>query len=63
LVETNISQWAITSVAWSAMAKNKDVQILASNPTDQNSHFRKDREVIELELWTYYSDVITTDNC
>jgi hypothetical protein len=36
---------------------------LASHPTDQNSHFRKDREVIELELWTYYSDVITTDNC
>ncbi len=58
LAGTGINQWAITSTAWSALAKQKDVHVLASQPSDDNSHFRKDREATELELWTYNPDVV-----
>ncbi|ABC28053.1 conserved hypothetical protein [Hahella chejuensis KCTC 2396] len=61
LADTHASQWAITSDTWSALTKSKDVQILASQPSDETSHLRKDREVIELELWAYNPDVITSN--
>lgn len=61
LADTHISQWAIISDTWSALAKNKDVQVLASQSPGETSHLRKDREVIELELWAYNPDVITTN--
>ncbi len=61
LADTHISQWAITSDTWSALAKSKDVQVLASQPSDETSLLRKDREVIELELWAYNPDVITAN--
>lgn len=59
LAETGASQWAITSDAWSTLAKRRDVHVLASQASDDNDHFRKDREVTELELWAYNPDVIT----
>ena len=62
LADTHISQWAITSDTWSVLAKSKDVQVLASQPSDGTSLLRKDREVIELERWAYNPDVVTTNS-
>lgn len=59
LADTHISQWAITSDTWSTLAKSKGVQVLSSKSSGEISRLRKDREVIELELWAYNPDVLT----
>ena len=61
LADTNIGQLAITPDAWSAMAKRNDVQILESQPPGHDTVFRKDWEMLELELWAYNPEVIMTD--
>lgn len=59
LAETGTSQWAITADAWSTLARRENVHVLASQVSDDNDYFRKDREATELELWAYNPDVIT----
>ncbi len=63
LAATGVKQWAITADSWTALAKQPDVQVLASepanaNPSTHSQTIRKDGEAMELELWAYHPDVI-----
>lgn len=64
LAATGIDQRAITTDKWATLAKQADIQVLASEPVGANPPFqssqmiRKDRDAIELELWSYPPDVI-----
>jgi len=59
LADTQISQWAIASDTWPTLCKSKDVQVLSSKSSGETSYLRKDREVMELELWAYNPSLIT----
>ncbi len=65
LADTGIKQWAIGQDTWPDLAKRADVKVLASQSArpafDESSQFRKEREVMEIEVWAYNPNAVTPD--
>lgn len=65
LADTGTKQWAIDQDIWPDLAKLADVKVLASQSAEaalnERSQFSKEREVMEIEVWSYSPKIITPE--
>lgn len=65
LADTGVKQWAIDQDAWLGLTKRGNVKILASGSADaaltERNQFSKEREVMEIEVWSYRPRIITSE--
>lgn len=65
LADTGVKQWAIDQNAWLGLTKRANVKMLASGSADEalneRSQFSKEREVMEIEVWSYRPRIITSE--